>query len=100
MTMSKQQQIIYVGEPSFVQMYDVCACVERYFKLFVCAVLLYSFYGDRGYTAGEHVNRHDGQHLSEDRRDPERVAETSEWINDDKQSYCTILPPLHHSGYK
>lgn len=64
----------------------------RHFKLFFCAVLLYSFYGDRGHTAGEHVNRHDGQHLSEDRRDPERVAETSEWFNDDKQSYCTIRP--------
>jgi len=40
--------------------------------------LLYSFHGNRGHIAGEHVDRHDGQHLSKDRRDQKRMAETSE----------------------
>lgn len=44
-------------------------------------VLLYCFHGDRGHTAGEHVDRHDGQHLPEDRGDEKRMAETSECIN-------------------
>lgn len=42
-------------------------------------VLFYSFHGDRGHTAREHVDRHDGKHVPEDRRDPKRVAETSEY---------------------
>lgn len=40
-------------------------------------VLFYSFHGDRGHTTGEHVDRDDGKHLPENRRDPKRVAETS-----------------------
>jgi len=45
--------------------------------------LFYNFHGDRGHTTGEHVDRHDGQHVPEDRRNPERVAETSERIKID-----------------
>lgn len=47
----------------------------------VRVVLFYSVHGDCSHSAGEHVDRYDGQHLPEDRRDQERVAETSEWTS-------------------
>lgn len=63
----------------------VWVCVRVFFNSFLHTtfaawnvVLLYSFHGNRGHFAGEHVNRHDGQHLSKDRRDQKRMAETSE----------------------
>lgn len=41
------------------------------------AAAVRDIHGDRGDPAGKHVNCHDGQHLSEDRRDQKRMAETS-----------------------
>jgi hypothetical protein len=44
------------------------------FSVFVCII-----HGYCGNFAGEHVDRHDGKHIPENRRDQKRVAKTSEF---------------------